>query len=100
MGPKGVALANRSTTRGCIVLWLHHQEGIQKRPKIGVRTQHARLHPRPQPSEFHNPSGDCQNLAQRAPKKGGRAHLADPQPGPPGGHLALAHGYPTSLQSL
>ncbi len=100
MGPRGVALASLPTTWGRPLIWLHRQKGLQERPKNGTHLQHARLHLRTQPPELHSLPGDCQNLAQRSSKEGRNVHLADPQPGPSGRHLASTHGYLPTMQSL
>jgi hypothetical protein len=50
--------------------------------------------------KLHNLPDDRKNLAQRSPKEGRDAHLANPQPGSPSRHLASTHGYPPSMQSM
>jgi len=75
------------------------KRGYNNARKI-AHSKHARLHTRSQPLEFHDLLSDHESLAQRLPKEGGHAHLADPQLGFPGWHLALVHGDPSPIQSM
>jgi hypothetical protein len=83
-----------------VLLRLHRKEGIQKRSENRPHPQYALFHPRPHPEKLNHYSGDCQNLAQRSLEESRDAHLVDPQPRPPGRHMAATHGHLSPLQSL
>jgi hypothetical protein len=95
-----MALARGVSHGGCSLLRVLRQNKIPKCKEAPSHSQHSLLHPTAQPSQLHSLTGHCQDVAQLSPSKGGNSHLADPQPGPSGWHLATANGDPLRLQNL
>ncbi len=95
-----MALASNPALGRCPLLRVHRQEGLCQHSQIESQVQHEDLPRRPQPQKHLFRSNDGQNLAQRAPKEGGHAHLADSQQRPPGRVLATTNRSSLTMQGV
>ncbi len=95
-----MALASNPALGQCPFFWVHRQEGLCQHLQIESQVQHEDLPQRPQLQKHLFRSNDGQNLAQRAPKESGHAHLAHSQQRPPRRVLATTNRSSLTMQGV